>query len=243
MKINRQALLSHLRATYCGGLVGEAVFSEGFAVSARANDGTMVLQCEGIEGIDQLPESVGVVRLEKLVKALNITDAEDAEVRLEDGRLYAEAGGAAVSLVTASDLAGIQSHVAVDAMALVRSMVADGKPSPLSVDLAGKIRAVHGVVEGDEIALEGTPKGSRFVIGQATSNQGVVEAPDVKTATKCRILFSKTSLLQVLSMVTEGATILAGNIKNNPLTNEPGPGMAQVSIGSFDYFLSPIEEG
>ena len=66
MQIDRKDLELHLHRISCRGQIKEAVFSDAFATAAITPDMLLLVIAPGLNGVDALPQEIGLADLEKL---------------------------------------------------------------------------------------------------------------------------------------------------------------------------------
>jgi len=233
MRIDRKDLEQHLFRLSCRGQIKEAVFSGGFATAAITPDMLLLVIAPGLNGVDNLPEEIGIADLERLRTACRLfTDAgeevgAEAEVTVENGKLVIQNQRGRSRLRTALPKT-IATRVAPETVKALQAQV--GTTSvPLTREAIEDVRNAFAGLKAEELSLAVGPSGGMIRVGGENDDQAELTLPDLKSAETYELTFSG-HLIDVLTTVTEeDATLLLA-----------GPGkLITIQDGEYTYLLSP----
>lgn len=233
MQIDRKDLELHLNRISCRGQIKEAVFSGAFATTAITPDMLLLVIAPGLDGVDDLPQEIGLADLEKLRTACRLfTDAGEevgaaADVSIVDNNLVIQNQRGRSRLVTAAAKT-IATRVSPDTVKALQEQVGD-LSIPLTRETIEDVRDAFAGLKAEEIELSVGPDGGQIRIGGPNSDQAELPLPDLKSPEEYALTFSG-HLIDVLTTVTdEDATLLLA-----------GPGkLITIRDGDYNYMLSP----
>lgn len=233
MHIDRKDLALHLHRISCRGQIKEAVFSGAFATAAITPDMLLLVIAPGLNGVDPLPQEIGLADLEKLVTACRLfTDqgeevGAEAEIDVVDNVLVIQNQRGRSRLITGAPKT-IATRVAPETVKALEGQI--GTLSvPLTRESIEDVRDAFSGLKAEEVTLTVGPEGGLICIGVPNSDQAELPLPDLKAPEQYDLTFS-AHLIDVLSTVTDedAVVVLAG----------PGKLIA-IRDGEYSYLLSP----
>ena len=233
MNIDRKDLELHLHRIACRGQINEVVFNGAFATAAITPDMLLLVIAPGLNGVDPLPQEVGIADLEKLLTACQLfTDAgeevgAEADVSIVDNTLVIQNQRGRCRLLTAAPKT-IATRVAAETVKALEAQVGT-LVVPLTRAMIEDVRDAFAGLKAEEIELSVGPEGAQIRIGGPNSDLAELELPELKSPEAYALTFSG-HLIDVLTTVTdEDATLLLA-----------GPGkLITIRDGEYSYLLSP----
>lgn len=233
MNIDRKDLDLHLHRISCRGQIKEAVFGGAFATAAITPDMLLLVVAPGLNGVDPLPEEVGIADLEKLRIACRLfTDAGEevgaaAEITIVDKVMVIQNQRGRSRLITALPKT-IATRVPPETVKALEAQVG-AVEVPLTRETIDDVRDAFAGLKAEEITLQVGPKGGMIRVGGANTDQAELELAELKAPEEYTLTFSD-HLIDILTTVTdEDATLLLAGAGK----------LIAIRDGEYSYYLSP----
>jgi hypothetical protein len=173
MIIKRKEILRHLSRILCGGFFGEVVLYDRFACAAVTTDRTFMVLTDGLPDVEPLPEPVGVLDLDLLIRSIKVFGEDgndDIAIDFEDERIrIAEDKRGDIVLITATP-ATIQTVVQPESVKNVTKIVKKDKGYALPQSTAESILRAVSTLKGDVVRVSRLKAKTVFGVGPAESN-------------------------------------------------------------------------
>lgn len=230
-------LIAHLERIYCAGEIGEAVFTDRYAVNAVTGDRQLMVHAEGLAGVEPLVSEVGVVDLPLLLNCMKSLGEEDGKVSIEfvDHRIVVEERGRSkVQMVTAS-AETIGSKVSPDNAAKLLARVVGGRKTILNQSVVQDLLKLNNLLKADLIAARVEPSRIIWTVGQKTGHFAEVTMPAAESvlAEPYELAFNSRVLAAVLRQVHDFTQTMF-------VTTGPDA-LVAVTDPSYTYLVSPVK--
>lgn len=243
MRIEREALINHLKRIYCDGQIGEVVLGADFSSRAITVDQTFLVIAPALEAATPLRHEVGIIDLGRFIGYLD-SKSEDPKVSIdfddEDRRiLITEKRDKRVqqySMVTAYPNV-IGTAVRDDIFETIQDAVpalGHSDAVPLNASVVQDVLEAQSKVRSELMLLTVGPKGSELRLGEETADWARVELPLLKTE-KGAEKFS----LQLRSALVCDALKQAVDFAETFITVTGPDDMVAIDCSYYRYIISP----
>ena len=238
MKINRQALATHLHRISCGGLIPDVAFSGAFEATAMPKDQLLCVFAPGLSKIEPLPVEVGIGSLDRLVKALGLLSGSGSEgsevtIDIEDFRLVIEEEHRGTLRLLTAAPSTIGTRLNPETRDKLLAGAPKGEGISLGQTLIEGVCSTFRAFRAEEVAIQVGKKGGKIVVGNENADIGEFDFR-VSSEEEYSLLFGK-HLIEVFSVIQnfEKATLHLGGINS----------MVLIKDGEYQYVLSPRTRG
>lgn len=238
MKIQRAALVQHLRRVQCGGQIKEAIFGPGLEVNALTPDQLMLVVAPAI-GEKVLETEVGLADLDKLRVELG-TLASDGDEEGSAGEVDVTIDAEQKLVLDAGPVRGLRARLMTAQPRTIATRV-DSKIVDQLVDKIGTdvvpltprvlkdVSKQFSALKAEEVTLKIGPLGGKIMVGEEHGDTAELSIPELKATEPFELVFGR-HLIDALASVTDEAAVL--------YLSGPG-GNAVVEDGEYRYILSP----
>jgi len=242
MIVQRRALVEHLRHIYCEGQLGEVVLRGQFACTAFTVDQQLMLDTEGLEGVEPLSAPLGILDLGLLVKTLKAfgeDDNDDLVIEISDHRIeISEEGRGTIRLLT-GDPDTVPSTMAPTIREQFLEVLGEGTAVALPQSVVEALVKTHNLLKPANIRVRRTKKaGTVFQVGDDGANYADVVLPRAKPRTKAGeydLILDAQKLMAVLGQLSDFTA--------SQITFTGEESLVGIWDGAINYILSPQAEG
>ena len=231
MEFDRMKLIDHLTRICCEDEITEVVLNTDLSVSAVTPDQAFFVSAPAWDE-DVFPETLGVISLTTLLKALDkIAEGKTVEIVYDHNRIIIEEGVHHLRLMTAHpDVIG--TRMPEKEVKEVLDAIFEGDSFDIPEDIAQGILDIQDLLNAMEITLHITKKGTKIWVGPETGHNDLIEWKALKGDGDYKLLLQANAMVAALKQIKDFDTV------QFILTGEDSS-VAIIDSDDFVYVLSP----
>jgi hypothetical protein len=237
--VERDTIISHFRHIHLSGEMKEAVFTSCLDCLAINYTETILLEAQGLSGVDAMPEPVGVVELAMVIKALERMAPHETNITIDfdpsnNQFSFGTENHGRVCFATSPPRL-ITTRVRTEMVSTFVSQLLEGDRAPISSTFSELIRNGTAIIGANAITLSVRDNGTQVRVG--TPERGdycEFLFPALRSSEPYELRLEADDLLPVLKE-TQDYT------RADLLANGPA-GLVGVQEGCYTYVISALAD-